>query len=268
MNADSGQADMTKYTILVIEDDEIVAKTIEHALKREDFRVIWAPNGQEGLKQVRKQPVSLVLLDVIMPGMDGYDVGRELRSDPRYAEIPIIFLTAKTKDEEHITGFLAGADDYLNKPFNVDELILRIRALLRRVKSSNRYVVSEGSRMRASSKRSFPAMPKSDTPRVNLSVGPFELDVTKFELSTPERGRVRLTPVQFDLLYHMMSHPGEIYPPGRLLDEVWNYPDDAGSPDLVRVHIKLLRERIEADPKQPSFLKTVTGFGYTVSAED
>lgn len=256
---------MEKYTILVIEDDELVARTIENSLKHEDFKVILAPNGFEGLKQVRKQNVNLVLLDVIMPGMDGYDVCREMRSDPRLSEIPIIFLTAKTKDEERITGFLAGGDDYLNKPFNVDELILRIRAILRRTKKQQPIVIQEGTRSRSGYKRSY--QDADAQVKQNIRIGDFELDVQKYELHTADRGTVRLTPVQFELIHHLMSHAGEIFPPGRLLDEVWNHPKDAGSPDLVRVHIKLLRERIEKDPRDPQFLKTVVGFGYTVAAE-
>ena len=88
-----------------------------------------------------------------------------------------------------------------------------------------------------------------------------------YELATPDRGVVRLTPVQFDLLYHLMTHPGEIFSPSRLLDEVWDYPSDTGSPDLVRVHIKNLRERVEADPRHPTFIETVAGYGYTIQTK-
>jgi DNA-binding response OmpR family regulator len=107
---------------------------------------------------------------------------------------------------------------------------------------------------------------RARTPAANqcLVVGDYVLDTKSFELYTPGRGRVRLTPVQYELVYHLMSHPGQIYSPSRLLDEVWDYPVDTGSPDLVRVHIKNLRERVEANPSAPEFIRTVPGYGYIV----
>ena len=123
--------------ILVVEDDEIVSKTIERVLRGEEFKVSVAKSGVEGLQAARRHVPDLVVLDVIMPGMDGYTVCREMRADPLLAEVPILFLTAKIKDEDKIIGFKAGADDYLGKPFNIDELLLRIRAILRRVQKNN-----------------------------------------------------------------------------------------------------------------------------------
>jgi two-component system alkaline phosphatase synthesis response regulator PhoP/two-component system response regulator RpaA len=235
---------MEPVEILVVEDDEIVARTIERTLRRE-FSVTVANSGVQGLQQARRKPPALVLLDVIMPGMDGYAVCREMRADPLLAPIPILFLTAKSKDEDKIAGFRAGADDYLAKPFNIDELILRIRAILRRAQPA----------------------PQAPPPEQSaLTVGRYRLDVRTFRLSGP-RGEVQLTPVQYDLMYHLMSHPGQIFSPARLLQDVWDYPSDAGSPDLVRVHIKTLRDRIEQDPREPSFIRTVPGHGYTVPAE-
>ncbi len=125
---------MDNVNLLVIEDDEIVARTIERSLRGNEFRITVANSGVEGLKIARRQPTDIVILDIIMPGMDGYAVCREMRADPLLSEIPILFLTAKAKDEDRIAGFMAGADDYLVKPFNIDELVLRIRAILRRVK--------------------------------------------------------------------------------------------------------------------------------------
>src|SRR4030042_5216047 len=120
--------------ILVIEDDDIVARTIERSLRGEEFRVDLASSGVEGLKAARRNRPDLIILDVIMPGMDGYAVCREIRADPVLTHIPVLFLTAKIKDEDKITGFNAGADDYLCKPFNIDELILRGRGILRRTR--------------------------------------------------------------------------------------------------------------------------------------
>ena len=227
--------------ILVVEDDEIVARTIERSLRGHEFRVSVARSGVQGLQAARREPPALVLLDVIMPGMDGYAVCREMRADPILSNVPIVFLTAKAKDEDKISGFRLGADDYVTKPFNVDELLLRVRAVLRRAYPTER-----------------PANPGQW-----LIIGPFQLDTLAFKLLGP-RGEVQLTAVQYDLLYHLMSHTGHVFSPARLLQEVWDYPSDTGSPDLVRVHIKNLRERIEADPRNPTFIRTVAGHGYTI----
>ncbi len=256
--------------ILVIEDDDIVARTIERSLRGEEFRVLLTNSGVEGLKAARRRTPDLVILDIIMPGMDGYTVCREMRSDPLLTEVPILFLTAKIKDEDKIAGFNAGADDYLCKPFNIDELILRLRAILRRA----------GRQAKAEEEKAEAALPGGEaavstgvdarpgnSDRFRITIGDFILDTRSYELYTPTRGKVRLTPVQYELLHHLMCHPGEIFSPNRLLDEVWDYPSDTGSPDLVRVHIKNLRERVEDDPRQPIFIRTVPGYGYTVGPE-
>ena len=257
---------MDIVNILVVEDDEIVARTIERSLRGQEFRVTIANSGVEGLKIAHRQPTDLVILDIIMPGMDGYTVCREMRADPLLSDVPILFLTAKAKDEDRIAGFLAGADDYLSKPFNIDELILRIRAILRRVKNHPRQeTVAE---VVQTAPVGITSQKKEKSGKSQIIVGEYILNVRTYELHTPHRGRVRLTPVQFDLLYHLMSHPGEIYSPARLLDEVWDYPSDAGSPDLVRVHIKNLRERIELDARNPKFIQTIAGYGYTVRLDE
>jgi DNA-binding response OmpR family regulator len=258
---------MDPVGILVIEDDEIVARTIERCLRGGEFRVKLANSGVEGLCTARQELPDLVILDVIMPGMDGYAVCREMRADPALAEVPVLFLTAKSKDEDKIIGLTAGADDYLGKPFNVDELILRIRAILRRsrrnqvVQHANQNIVEESLNV-APADNGIPALGD----RI-LSIGDYSLNTRTYEFTGPKSGKIRLTPVQYDLLYHMMNHPSEIFSPARLLDEVWDYPSDAGSPDLVRVHIKNLRERIEDDPRSPKFIKTIAGYGYTVQSE-
>ncbi len=264
--------------ILVIEDDDIVARTVERSLRGEEFRVVLAGSGVEGLKTARRRPPDMVILDVIMPGMDGYTVCREIRSDPLLSNVPILFLTAKIKDEDKIAGFKAGADDFLCKPFNIDELILRTRAILRRSslqpgRASTRqipdtttadYLPGVSLSNQPEIRPSIDDLPKLKT---HLSVGSFTLETTTYSLDTPHRGRVNLTPVQYELLYHLMSHAGEIFTPERLLDEVWDYPSDTGSSDLVRVHIRNLRERIEKDPRSPRFIRTVPGYGYTISQE-
>jgi DNA-binding response OmpR family regulator len=267
---------VTEANILVIEDDEIVSRTIERSLRGNDFRITTANSGVEGLKTARRLVPDLVILDVIMPGMDGYTVCREMRADPILSDVPILFLTAKVKDEDKIAGFTAGADDYLSKPFNIDELILRVRAILRRTQEPAH--VSTPLEMEAKPQEALPSRSQAaykqagsenrpvDSPHC-IVVGEYVLDTRSYELNTPQRGKLRLTPVQYDLLYHLMSHPGQIFSPARLLDEVWDYPSDTGSPDLVRVHIKNLRERIEVNSGSPRFIRTVPGYGYTVSSD-
>jgi two-component system response regulator RpaA len=267
---------MSVYNILVIEDDEIVSRTIERSLRNQDFKVTIASSGVEGLKLARNQVPDLVILDVIMPGMDGYTVCREMRADIKLSAVPVLFLTARIKDEDKITGFKAGADDYLSKPFNIDELILRVRAILRRAGRAGA-PTSAGNSVDPTKMELTPHAQRvleqiQSTSKVLekgrfLIVGDYVLDTHTYELHTPRQGALRLTPVQYDLLYHLMSHPDQIFTPSRLLDEVWDYPTDAGSPDLVRVHIKNLRERIEPDPSSPSFIRTVPGYGYTVNRD-
>ncbi len=247
---------MDTKNILIIEDDNIVAKTIERCLRGDEFRIRIANTGVEGLKAARRNPPDIIILDVVMPGMDGYAVCEDIRADPVLDKMPILFLTARAKDEEKIRGLQAGGDDYLSKPFNLDELTLRIRALLRRSEWSRDQIIPQSEDEQ-----------KSTT---ELTIGDYILNTETFELSTPHYGNIRLTPVQYDLLYHLMSHAGEIFSPARLLDEVWDYPSNSGSPDLVRVHIKNLRERIEENPRAPKFILTIPGYGYKVAepAED
>ena len=268
---------MDQANILVIEDDDIVSRTIERCLRRENYKVTLAGSGVEGLQIAHKRVPDIVILDVIMPGMDGYTVCREMRADPLLINVPILFLTAKTKDEDKIVGFNAGADDYLGKPFNLDELTLRIRAILRRTTNNKKEVTVEQNSKPFSFSSFFPknwnsakesqTIQKPATPTHCIQIQGYVLDTKTYELAIPNHGKIRLTPIQYDLLYHLMSHPGEIFSPNRLLDEVWDYPSDTGSPDLVRVHIKNLRERVEIDPHLPIFIETVPGYGYTIRVD-
>lgn len=254
---------MPLANILVIEDDYIVARTIERSLQHEDFHVTLVSRGDKGLHMARQEPPDLVILDIIMPDMDGYEVCKEMRASAQLAHIPILFLTAKVKPQDKIAGFKVGADDYLTKPFNVDELILRIQAILRRTKTVDMEVQERSEPLLA--EMLLPAF--QDEADHCLVLGEYALDTHTFELQTPNKGRIRLTPLQYDILYHLMTHPGEAFTPSRLLDEVWDYPSGKGSPDLVRVHIKTLRERIEDDPQSPRFICTVPGLGYTIRAD-
>ncbi|MBI4927596.1 MAG: response regulator transcription factor [Anaerolineae bacterium] len=259
---------MNPANVLIIEDDEIVAKTIERCLRGGEYHVRVKNSGVEGLQAARREPPDIVILDVIMPGMDGYAVCREMRADAVLQEVPILFLTAKSKDEDKITGLSAGADDYLSKPFNVDELLLRIRAILRRTRQMAKDKATDVVEARPSAAAEMKTIPIPKPENRVINIGGYSLNTRTYEFSSPNMGKFRLTPVQYDLLYHLMTHPGEIFSPTRLLDEVWDYPSDAGRPDLVRVHIKNLRERIESDPRNPIFIRTVSGYGYTIQLPD
>lgn len=267
---------MKTANILVIEDDRYVARTIERCLRSDLYHVTVANNGVEGFQMACQNPPDLVILDIIMRGMDGYAVCRALRAEPGLEEVPVLFLTAKIKPEDKIAGFRVGADDYLCKPFNLDELLLRVQAILRRTIDPTSFPPGQmfdllpdaGAEIAdtGEARLNAPAAFIFDAAHRCLVVGDFILDTKTFELQTPARGKIRLTPMQYDLLYHLMTHPGETFSPARLLNEVWDYPIGRGSPDLVRVHVKTLRERIEDDPAAPEFLRTVPGKGYTITS--
>jgi DNA-binding response OmpR family regulator len=227
-------------TILVIDDDELVSRTLQRALKLYEYQVMVANSGTEGLHVARRHRPDLLVLDVVMPGTDGYQVCRQVRGDPLLKDVPILFLTAKAKDEDKIEGFRAGGDDYLAKPFNMQELQLRIRAILRR---SVRFDLEAQNNNQ-------------------VQVGNVVLDTRGFKVTTPV-GTSMLTNVQFDLLYHLMSNAGQVFTSQQLLQDVWDYPRDTGSPELVRAHIKNLRDKIEPEPRRPEFIRTVQGHGYT-----
>jgi len=226
--------------ILVVDDDPEVAKSIEATLRRH-YQVFVVHSGIGAIKEARRHQPDLIVLDVVMPGMDGLETCRQLRIDPTLADIPILFLTALGRPEDRVAGFRAGADDYLTKPFNLEELQLRIKAILRRVS------------------RSTPAPTESQ-----IKVSKLVLDKHSFCVTTAEKQSI-LTPVEFDLLYHLMTHPDEVFTSDRLLQEVWDYPSESGSPDLVRMHIKNLRRKIEVDPQRPEYILTIPRRGYTVA---
>lgn len=229
-------------TILVIDDDELVSRTLQRALKMYDHQVMVANSGTEGLQLARRHRPDLFILDIMMPGADGYQVCRQIRGDPLLKDLPVLFLTAKAKDEDKIEGFRAGADDYLSKPFNMEELQLRVKAILRRA-----------------------AVPlvNEETP-TEVVAGDVVLDCRTFKVTTPQ-GTALLTNVQFDLLYHLMSNADQVFNSQQLLQDVWDYPRDTGSPELVRAHIKNLREKIEPVPSEPIYIRTIQGHGYTFS---
>jgi len=175
--------------------------------------------GVAGLKAARRKIPDLVLLDVMMPGMDGYTVCKEMREDALLKDVPIIFLTAKNKVEDKIVGLSVGADDYLGKPFNVDELLLRVKAILRRTHISAPSVPQpEKGAVGHADVKTRPINTAEVDPV--LRIGDYSLDTRSYMFSSPKKGKVRLTPIQYTLLYHLMTHPNKIFSPSLLLDEV------------------------------------------------
>lgn len=228
--------------VLVVDDEETVAQIMERALRRE--HQVWVcHSGVEALKTARRIDPDLIILDIVMPGMSGLEACRELRHDPMLKSVPILFMTALSRVEDKIEGFEAGADDYLTKPFDIRELMLRVKAILRRASAG----------------------PAESRPS-QIKIGSLTLDCQMHQVDTGER-KVLLTPVEFDLLYHMMTHPDDVFSSERLLHEVWDYPSDLGSPDLVRMHIKNLRRKIEPDSQNPQFILTISRHGYTIAKE-
>jgi len=228
--------------ILLVDDEELVVSSVRHSLRDEGHEVFTASHGLEALGVARRHPPELVILDINMPGMDGLEVCERLRQDPTLASAPILFLTQRSAVQDRVEGLDAGGDDYLPKPFDIDELEARVRTLLRRLHPN-----SEGSR--------WPEGQES------LLVGSLALDLLSREACVNGH-TVRLTPMEFDLLHYLMSHPGEIFPAEHLLQQVWGYPIGIGDPSLVRWHVRNLRAKIEPDPDQPSHIHTVPHQGY------
>jgi DNA-binding response OmpR family regulator len=228
--------------ILVVDDDHDVAETIERALRHASMDAVVAYRGADALHIARQRPPALVVLDIMMPGMTGIEVCRHMRASPELSTIPILFLTARGEIGDKIEGFEAGADDYLTKPFDLRELTLRVRALLRRAQRGS-----------------------GAQPTERIEVGVLTLNCRTFEISTPDR-TLLLTPVEFELMHFLMSNPRQIFSADQLLQQVWGYPPGTGMPDLVRVHIKNIRDKVEPRPVEPIYLKNVLRRGYMVES--
>lgn len=221
--------------ILVVDDEPMVVEVLERYLLREGFAVATAENGNAALSKAQSWAPDLIVLDIMLPGRDGLEICKTLRED---GSVPIIMLTARGEETDRIVGLELGADDYVVKPFSPRELVARIKAVIRRASGSD-------AAMNTSSTLRFP----------NLAIQPHTRAV---EVD----GRItELTAKEFDLLYYMASHPGQVFTREQLMDSVWDYTF-AGESSTVTVHIRRLREKIEADPVRPRFIKTVWGVGY------
>jgi DNA-binding response OmpR family regulator len=221
--------------VLIVEDEESLRFTLAHNLKREGYQVLTAARGDDGLRLAREKEPDLIVLDVMLPGIDGIQVCRLLRRD---SDVPIIMLTALGGEGDRVAGLDTGADDYLAKPFGMRELLARVRALLRR----------SGPRAR---------------PEVGPSVvtaGDLAMDRERREVRRGGR-TLRMKPKEFELLLFFAQHPGKVFTREQILDDVWGY-DFYGGPRTVDVHVRWLRQKIEDDPANPSRLRTIRGSGY------
>jgi two-component system response regulator RpaA len=227
--------------ILVIDDDQAIAELVKVNLELLGHVVTTANDGIKGLALAQQQRPDLVVLDVMMPDLDGYTVAQRLRQNPQINSIPILMLTALGMTKDKVTGFDSGADDYLVKPFEIPELQVRVRALLRRSGS----------------------VPRSSALPEILTAG--EITLIPENLQAKVRDRlVKLTPTEFEILHCLMQHHGQTVSTGKLLEEVWGYsPDD--DVDTIRVHIRHLRTRLEAADRK--YIRTVYGGGYQLIAE-
>jgi DNA-binding response OmpR family regulator len=220
-------------SILAVDDDPKILKILQHSLTKEGFRVTTAASGEEALLIARQAPPDLVLLDIMMPGMDGFETFQKLKA---LREVPVIILSARSDEVDKIVGFRMGVDDYQTKPFSPTELALRVKAVLRRVREQ-----------------------KVDSKYV-LKYGDLTLDYEK-RVVWYTNNKIELTPKEFELLWLMASNPNRVFTKAHLLDKIWDsafYGDD----NTVTVHVRKLREKIEADPSKPVFIKTVWGTGY------
>jgi DNA-binding response OmpR family regulator len=226
----------SEATIMLVDDEESIQKLLTYPLQREGYRVVQARDGEEALKRFAEQPVDLVVLDVMLPRLDGLEVCRRLRTE---SAVPIIMLTARDDEVDKVLGLELGADDYITKPFSIREFRSRIRAVLRRAtlvaerrEQSDGAIVADG-----------------------LAIDPAKRTVAV------HGGQVQLTYVEFEVLHTLALHPGRVYTRQSLLEAVWG--DSAyREPRTIDVHIRHLREKIEPDPREPVYIFTVRGVGY------
>jgi DNA-binding response OmpR family regulator len=224
-------------TILIVEDEFAVSRGIEYALQQEGYTVKVARNGEEGVEFATQQAPDLVILDVRLPGMDGFEVLRRIRSAGTKA--PVLFLTARGDEVDKVIGLELGADDYLTKPFSLRELMSRIKALLRRAYGEFADAVGE---------------------RV-IRHGDLVIDLERRRVSRGNR-RIALTATEFEILRHLASRPGRVYTRRELLELIRDYEALDQDEKTINVHVSHLREKLEDDPFSPGFILTVRGAGY------
>ncbi len=227
--------DIMKKRILVVDDEKVIVKGIRFSLEQEGYEIDSAYDGDEALEYAKNNTYDLIILDVMLPKMDGLEVCRTIRG---FSTVPIIMLTAKGEDMDKILGLEFGADDYMTKPFNVLELKARIKAIIRRNKFAH----------------------IGEDPMKSLYKGDLELQKESRRVFVKEK-EVNLTAKEFDLLELFIQHPNKVYSRERLLNIIWDY-DYPGDVRTVDVHVRRLREKIEAIPSEPKYIHTKWGVGY------
>ncbi len=221
--------------VLIIEDDGDLAQLISYNLSREGYRAVIARDGAAGLKLLRSERPDLVVLDIMLPDIDGLELCRAIRREPATSALPIIFLTARAEEIDRVIGLELGADDYVTKPFSPRELLARVKAVLRRSRAAHL----------ASSV---------------IVCGPLHIDLDKREVTRDGR-KLDLSALEFNLLYFLASNRERVFSRDELLDRVWGR-ERFVTPRSVDVYIRRLREKIEPDAESPRFIITVRGFGY------
>lgn len=235
--------------VLVVEDDLTLLETLEYNLSREGYRVVTAADGLAALEVARAQRPDLVVLDVMLPGMDGFEVCRTLR---RETNVPILMLTARADEVDRVVGLEVGADDYLTKPFSMRELLARVKALLRRVRLIREDALAALG-TGAAGEEAVPVSPR-------LVFGDLVIDADRREVLLGSEP-LRLKPKEFELLFFLARHKGMALSRDLLLERVWGYEYGGGS-RTVDVHVRWLREKVEPDPANPERIVTVRGVGY------
>jgi DNA-binding response OmpR family regulator len=223
--------------ILVVEDERAVARGLEYGLRAEGFAVLLANSGQSALATARRESPHLILLDIRLPDISGFDVCRQLRSEG--LRQPILMLTARDEEVDKVLGLELGADDYMVKPFSLRELVSRVRALLRRAYGELAATASQQ----------------------KLAFGPILVDMERL-LVLRDGQPVELTPIEFRLLRYLTSNPGRPFSREQLIEAIWGYDSEIGSDRTIDVHVRHLRQKLEIDPANPRWLVTVRGIGY------
>lgn len=242
--APTGRETQPSLKVLVIDDEESIVDLIKLGLKYEGFQVEAAFDGPEGLAAAQRIDPDLIILDSILPGVDGLEVLRQLRLNPITRDVPVLMLTAKGKVQDKVTGLETGADDYLAKPFSFEEFVARIRAILRR---QQRNRAQEGI---------------DPTQSQILQFGDLQLNPTTREVTRAGRP-IDLTATEYNLLYLFMSHPREVLDRKTILNRVWGY-DFLGETNIIEVYVRYLREKIEETPSTPRLIQTIRGVGYVL----
>lgn len=231
--------------ILAVDDEEHILELLVYNLESNGFTVLTADSGEEGLEVLKKESVDLVLLDIMLPGIDGMEMLKRIRKNPDTAELPVIMLTAKSEEINKVLGLEVGADDYISKPFGIYELVARVKAVLRRSERS----------------KTVPAA-AADMDEI-ITIDKIVINNTTHEVTVNGK-TVELALKEFELLYVLAKHRTRVFSREVLLDKIWGY-EYAGETRTVDVHIRNLRKKIEEDDNKPKYIKTVRGVGYKFS---